>query len=110
MEDRQMVAAVEGQAFSGVPSSAGQGGTEPVRRVRADVRRNEDAILEAAKVVLATSGVDAPVRKIAAQAGVGVSTLSVASGVEGAAHTKRMVSLLIDGLRHGAPMTPCFQR
>lgn len=103
-----MVAAVEGQAFSGVPSSAGQGGTEPVRRVRADVRRNEDAILEAAKVVFATSGVDAPVRKIAAQAGVG--TLSVASGVEGAAHTKCMVSLLIDGLRHGAPMTPCSPR
>jgi AcrR family transcriptional regulator len=43
--------------------------------VRADARRNEDALLEAAKHVFATSGVDAPVREIAARAGVGVGTL-----------------------------------
>jgi AcrR family transcriptional regulator len=45
------------------------------RPVRADARRNEDALLEAAKHVLVTFGVDAPVREIAAQAGVGVGTL-----------------------------------
>ena len=45
------------------------------RRVRADARRNIDTLLEAAKDVFATSGVDAPVREIAARAGVGVGTL-----------------------------------
>ena len=43
--------------------------------VRADARRNEDALLEAAKLVFASVGVDAPVRQIATQAGVGVGTL-----------------------------------
>jgi AcrR family transcriptional regulator len=47
----------------------------PLRRVRADARRNEDAVLEAAKLVFITSGVDAPVREIAAKADVGVGTL-----------------------------------
>lgn len=45
------------------------------RRVRADARRNIESVLEAAKAVFATSGVDAPVREIAAKAGVGVGTL-----------------------------------
>jgi AcrR family transcriptional regulator len=45
------------------------------RRVRVDVQRNLDALLQAAKVVFARSGVDAPVREIAEQAGVGVGTL-----------------------------------
>jgi AcrR family transcriptional regulator len=44
------------------------------RGVRADAQRNLDALLEAAKVVFAERGVDAPVREIAAQAGVGVAT------------------------------------
>src|SRR6187399_2420773 len=44
------------------------------RRVRADAQRNLDGLLEAAKVVFAASGVDAPVREIASQAGVGVGT------------------------------------
>jgi AcrR family transcriptional regulator len=43
--------------------------------VRADTRRNNDALLEAALAVFATSGVDAPVREIAARAGVGVGTV-----------------------------------
>lgn len=47
----------------------------PKRRVRADAQRNEDAVLEAAKQIFATAGVDAPVREIAALAGVGVGTL-----------------------------------
>lgn len=45
------------------------------RRVRADARRNLDALLKAAKSVFAASGVDAPVREIADKAGVGVGTL-----------------------------------
>ncbi len=51
-------------------SSAGDG-----RPVRADARRNLDALLRAALAVFATSGVDAPVREIAEKAGVGVGTL-----------------------------------
>lgn len=49
--------------------------TADKRSLRADARRNEDAILDAAKSVFATSGVDAPVREIAAKAGVGIATL-----------------------------------
>ncbi len=47
----------------------------PQRRPRADSQRNEEAVLEAAKSVFATSGVDAPVREIAARAGLGIGTL-----------------------------------
>ncbi|MGW4797336.1 TetR/AcrR family transcriptional regulator [Nonomuraea sp. NPDC004297] len=45
------------------------------RRVRADARRNIDALLKAASEVFAAAGVDAPIREIAAKAGVGVGTL-----------------------------------
>ena len=45
------------------------------RRLRADAQRSIDALLEAAKAVFASSGVDAPVREIADRAGVGVGTL-----------------------------------
>jgi AcrR family transcriptional regulator len=45
------------------------------RPVRADAQRNSDALLEAALAVFATSGVDAPVREIAARAGVGIGTV-----------------------------------
>jgi AcrR family transcriptional regulator len=45
------------------------------RRVRADARRNIDAVLQAAAAVFATSGVDAPMREIAGRAGVGVGTV-----------------------------------
>ena len=51
-----------------------KGGGDP-RRVRADAQRSVEALLHAAKAVFATSGVDAPVREIAAEAGVGVGTL-----------------------------------
>ena len=44
------------------------------RLLRADARRSRDALLEAAKVVFASSGVDAPVKEIADAAGVGVGT------------------------------------
>jgi len=45
------------------------------RPVRADARRNMDALLKAALAVFATSGVNAPVREIAVKAGVGVGTV-----------------------------------
>src|SRR5690606_28943482 len=45
------------------------------RPLRADARRNVDALLRAAMRVFAQSGVDAPMRSIAAEAGVGVGTL-----------------------------------
>ncbi len=45
------------------------------RRMRADAQRNTDALLVAALAVFTTSGVDAPVREIAARAGVGVGTV-----------------------------------
>ncbi|MFE9859908.1 TetR/AcrR family transcriptional regulator [Streptomyces sp. NPDC005780] len=49
---------------------------EPVaRRVRPDVQRNLDALLTAAAEVFASDGVDAPVRRITARAGVGAGTL-----------------------------------
>ena len=44
-------------------------------RLRADAQRNVDALLEAAKTVFDTSGVDAPAKEIADLAGVGVGTL-----------------------------------
>lgn len=49
--------------------------SEATRRVRADAQRNEDAVLEAAREIFQTVGVDAPVREIAAKAGVGMGTL-----------------------------------
>jgi AcrR family transcriptional regulator len=45
------------------------------RPLRADARRNENALLDAAKQVFSEVGVDAPVREIASRAGVGLGTL-----------------------------------
>jgi AcrR family transcriptional regulator len=57
-------------------AAAGPGAAQRApRRLRADARRNIDALLEAAKAVFATSGVDAPAKEIADLAGVGVGTL-----------------------------------
>src|SRR5690348_3989360 len=56
-----------GQARAGVERAP--------RRLRADAQRNIDALLEAAKAVFSTSGVDAPAKEIADLAGVGVGTL-----------------------------------
>jgi AcrR family transcriptional regulator len=56
--------------------SPGPGALErPPRRLRADAQRNIDSLLEAAKAVFGTSGVDAPAKEIADLAGVGVGTL-----------------------------------
>ncbi|MFC3502451.1 TetR/AcrR family transcriptional regulator [Micromonospora krabiensis] len=52
------------------------GGTDaPTSRKRADARRNEQALLNAAGAAFVASGVDVPVRDIAARAGVGVATI-----------------------------------
>src|SRR5690349_21131511 len=54
-------------------------GIEPagqrVRPKRADARRNEQTLLDAAAAVFVTSGVEAPIRDIAAEAGVGTATI-----------------------------------
>lgn len=49
-------------------------GVEP-RSLRPDAQRSLDALLQAAKEVFATSGVDAPVREIAGKAGLGLGTV-----------------------------------
>lgn len=51
----------------------GRAGQAPVKR--ADARRNEQALLDAAAAVFVRAGVDAPVRDIAAAAGVGMGTI-----------------------------------
>ena len=56
-------------------SSAQPAEGEPGRRRRSDARRNVDALIEAARSVFATSGVDAPAKEITDLAGVGVGTL-----------------------------------
>ncbi|WIV61791.1 TetR/AcrR family transcriptional regulator [Amycolatopsis nalaikhensis] len=48
---------------------------EKARPKRADARRNEKTLLDAAAAVFVASGVDAPVRDIAAKAGVGMGTI-----------------------------------
>ncbi|WP_201769629.1 TetR/AcrR family transcriptional regulator [Amycolatopsis orientalis] len=53
-------------------SNADEGAT---RSKRADARRNEKTLLDAAAAVFVTSGVEAPVRDIAAKAGVGMGTI-----------------------------------
>ncbi|MEU3249027.1 MULTISPECIES: TetR/AcrR family transcriptional regulator [unclassified Streptomyces] len=45
------------------------------RPKRADARRNEETLLDAAAAIFVTSGVEAPVRDIAARAGVGTGTI-----------------------------------
>lgn len=50
-------------------------GAGPPRRLRADARRNRDAILQAARSVFATEGVLASLDGIAIHAGVGNATL-----------------------------------
>ncbi|WP_405580889.1 TetR/AcrR family transcriptional regulator [Streptomyces sp. NBC_01190] len=52
------------------------GGAGPAARSkRADARRNEETLLDAAAAVFVASGVEAPVRDIAAEAGVGTGTI-----------------------------------
>ena len=57
-----------------MPDDQRRAGREPPRK-RADARRNEQALLDAAAAVFVSSGVEAPVRDIAAKAGVGMGTI-----------------------------------
>lgn len=56
-----------------MPTAQDPGSGTPRRR--ADAARNEQTLLEAAAAVFVESGVDAPVRQIAAKAGVGMGTI-----------------------------------
>jgi len=47
----------------------------PARSKRADALRNQQTLLAAAAEVFVTSGIDAPIREIAARAGVGIGTI-----------------------------------
>jgi AcrR family transcriptional regulator len=71
---RRVVAENTAPAGVGSTDSAGVRDRAP-RRLRADAQRNLDSLLEAAKAVFGTSGVDAPAKEIADLAGVGVGTL-----------------------------------
>ncbi|MGI8331721.1 TetR/AcrR family transcriptional regulator [Actinomadura scrupuli] len=51
------------------------GAGQAARSKRADARRNEETLLDAAAAIFVTSGVEAPVRDIAAKAGVGTGTI-----------------------------------
>lgn len=57
------------------PAAASEPRAGAERTLRADAQRNLDTLLQAAKTVFASSGVDAPVREIAEAAGVGVGTV-----------------------------------
>ncbi|MEU6865406.1 TetR/AcrR family transcriptional regulator [Streptomyces sp. NPDC046876] len=55
--------------------TAGQAKGASARSKRADAVRNQQTLLDAAAEVFVASGVDAPIREIAARAGVGLGTL-----------------------------------
>ncbi|MCX4462337.1 TetR/AcrR family transcriptional regulator [Streptomyces sp. NBC_01728] len=61
----------DGNGGGGGDGGAGQ----TARPRRADARRNKETLLDAAAAVFVTSGVEAPVRDIAARAGVGTGTI-----------------------------------
>lgn len=51
------------------------GGDRESKPKRADARRNEEILLDSAAAVFVASGVEAPIRDIAAKAGVGTATI-----------------------------------
>jgi AcrR family transcriptional regulator len=69
-----------GTKFRLARATAPEGGdvansTGPPPRRRADAVRNQSALLDAAAAMFVAAGIDAPVRDIAARAGVGVGTV-----------------------------------
>lgn len=56
-------------------NDSGQGTGSTAGSKRKDARRNQQTLLDAAAAVFVTSGVEAPVRDIAAEAGVGMGTI-----------------------------------
>jgi AcrR family transcriptional regulator len=67
-------------------------GTDPSRRQRSDAKRNVVALVAAAKIVFAGSGVDAPAKEITDRAGLGVGTLY--------RHFPRRSDLIVAVLQH----------
>lgn len=67
----------EGRTDAVAEGGAGESGTGPTppRGKRADAQRNRQTVLDAAAEVFVTAGVDAPIRQIAARAGVGMGTV-----------------------------------
>jgi AcrR family transcriptional regulator len=57
------------------PGQRGTSGTVRPRQIRADVRRNRERLLAAARDVFVEQGVDAPLEDVARRAGVGIATL-----------------------------------
>ncbi|MPY47562.1 TetR/AcrR family transcriptional regulator [Streptomyces sp. K1PN6] len=66
---------VNGRRKESTVSPESQSGEVPARSKRADAVRNQQTLLAAAAEVFVTSGVDAPIREIAARAGVGMGTI-----------------------------------
>lgn len=64
---------VDGEGSGAVNDS--DDGTERATPRRKDARRNKETLLDAAAAVFVTKGVEAPVRDIAAEAGVGLGTI-----------------------------------
>ncbi|MCW8096168.1 TetR/AcrR family transcriptional regulator [Streptomyces tauricus] len=56
-------------------SGSDQDAGRTARPKRADARRNEEVLLDSAAAVFVASGVEAPIRDIAAKAGVGTATI-----------------------------------
>lgn len=56
-------------------NDSGEGAGPGARSRRSDARRNEESLLDAAAAAFVASGVEAPVRDIAARAGVGMGTI-----------------------------------
>lgn len=64
-----------GDGGNSAVADIGGGSESSAPRKRADARRNEETLLEAAAAAFVASGVDVPVRDIAAKAGVGLGTI-----------------------------------
>ncbi|MCF3135696.1 TetR/AcrR family transcriptional regulator [Streptomyces olivochromogenes] len=64
-----------GSEGNGAVKDGDEGAGRAARSKRADARRNEETLLDAAAAVFVASGVEAPVRDIAAKAGVGMGTI-----------------------------------
>src|SRR4051812_28416971 len=62
-------------ARDGAVNDSDAGAGHAARPKRADARRNKETLLDAAAAIFVTAGVEAPVRDIAARAGVGTGTI-----------------------------------
>src|SRR5688572_18376205 len=60
---------------AGAVNDSDEGAERAAQSKRKDARRNKETLLDAAAAVFVTSGVEAPVRDIAAKAGVGLGTI-----------------------------------